>query len=381
MPEALVSTLARRVPRLAELMGIVEVEAQWKWPRAAYLWQIERDLELLTRRVSWPRVAATYRDSLRNPAERWGVAYELRTAAKLAPLVDDIKLRPLVGAGACDLAVRLAGFWVFLEVTTRDDGWPPIDGAEEFPVRARETVHREFRTTTSDPTSRDVPASEELRQAIAAKVHQLPVGELSLVVLGAPNGHSMAMEDALCGDLQLRNDFEHRVPNGLFAVDDGVGGASEASAVIWLKLRRHWQDVHTHGQLFLNPKARLPLPVAVSDLLQRAFDPAAMLSKELSRIRRVLIERCHAERIILFGSLAKHSPADSVHDASDIDLAVVKVTSARFLDRVRDAMNLVEPRVGLNLFVYTPEEIAGAQTSGPSFIRDEILAKGKTLFP
>jgi hypothetical protein len=70
-----------------------------------------------------------------------------------------------------------------------------------------------------------------------------------------------------------------------------------------------------------------------------------------------------------------------VHDASDLDLAVVKATEACFVDRVREAMDLVEPRLGLNLFVYTPEELARARRSGPSFIRDEILAKGKTVFP
>jgi hypothetical protein len=99
MPEALAPAVLERVPRLAELVGAATLEAQWEGRRAVYLWQIERDLALLSRHVGWPSVAATYRASLRNPEELWAVAYELRTAAKLAPVVDGIELRPLPGVG------------------------------------------------------------------------------------------------------------------------------------------------------------------------------------------------------------------------------------------------------------------------------------------
>jgi predicted nucleotidyltransferase len=388
MPEALVSGLAKRVPRLAKLVGTAEVEARWEGKRAAYLWQTERDLELLARHVEWTQIAATYRKSLRNPAEAWGVSYELRTAAKLAPAVDDIELRPRIGTGrACDLAVRLGGRRVFVEVTTRDDihPWRRGDQVEDPFLQARETVHREYRTTTPDrdiPT-RDVPASEELRNAIREKVGQLPPEETGVIVLGTPNSRCLEVEDALFGDGYLRgttrSEMGERVPNGLLAIADS--GMSRVGAVVWLKLRSHWNDVRSYGRLFLNERARHPLGPDVEAMFRRVFDPARVRQEELHRIGRLLVERYHAERIIVFGSLASHFPADAVHDASDIDLAVIKVTSARFVDRVREAMDLVEPRLGLNLFVYTPEEITRAQSAGPSFIRDEILAKGKTLFP
>lgn len=389
MPETLASPLANRVPRLVDLLGAATVEAWWAGTRAVYLWQIERDLELLTRHVGWSRVARAYRASLRNSTELWGVAYELRTAAKLAPVVDGLELRPRVGAGACDLAVRLAGRRVFLEVTTRDDVWPFRRGdVEDAPMQARETVHREFRTTTPDqvvPTTRDVPASEDLREAIRREVRQLPPGELTAVVLGTPNSKCLEVEDALFGDGRLwgrgqRESWE-RVANGLFAVSDEEGGLSGVSALVWLNLRHHWQDIRTRGRLFPNPKARAPLPPEVEAVFRQVFDPAAILTEEVQRITRILVEQYRAERVILFGSLATGFPADAVHDASDIDLAVVKPTTARFVDRVREAMDLVEPRVGLNLLVYTPGEIAAAQSLGPSFIRDEILGKGKPLFP
>ena len=126
---------------------------------------------------------------------------------------------------------------------------------------------------------------------------------------------------------------------------------------------------------------RVPRLTALEAVFRRAFDPWAVLTEELRRITRILVEQYRAERVIVFGSLAANFPADAIHDASDIDLAVVRPTRARFVDRVREAMDLVEPRVGLNLLVYTPEEIAKAESSGQSFIRDEILGKGKRLFP
>jgi predicted nucleotidyltransferase len=304
-------------------------------------------------------------------------------------VVDGLELRPRVAAGACDLAVRLAGRRVFLEVTTRDDRWPFGRGdVEDPPMQARETVHREFRTTTPDrvvPTTRDVPASEDLRAAIRREVRQLPAGELTAVVLGTPNSQCLAVEDALFGDGQLvgrgqRSSFG-RVANGLFAVSDEEGGLAVMSAVVWLKLRHHWQDIRTGGRLFPNPRARAPLPPGVEAVFRRVFEPSAVLTEEVRRIRRILVEQYRAERVILFGSLATDCPADAVHDASDIDLAVVKPTGARFVDRVREALDLVEPRAGVNLLVYTPAEIAEARASGPSFIRDEILGKGKQLFP
>ncbi|HEV8310060.1 MAG TPA: nucleotidyltransferase domain-containing protein [Methylomirabilota bacterium] len=390
MASALTARLSHRVPRLSELIGAAAVEAWWEGLRAVYLWQVERDLELLTRHVGWPGVAGAYRTPLRNPNELFATAYELRTAAKLAPVVDGLELRPRVSAGACDLAVRLAGQRVFLEVTTRDDVFPWQRGGrvEDPPLTARETIHREFRTTTPDqlvPT-RDVPASEELRQAITREVGQLPRGEFNVVVLGTPNSKCLDVETALFGDERFRSaprsDLERvAVANGLFAVADEEGGLSELSAVVWLRLRHNGHDIRTHGRSFLNPKARHPLPPGIENVFRRVFDRTSVLEEELQRITRVLVEQYRAERILLFGSLAREFPADGVHDASDIDLAVVKPTTARFVDRLREAVDLVEPRVGLNLLVYTPEEIAQAQSSGRSFVRDEILARGKLLFP
>ncbi|MBI2987473.1 MAG: nucleotidyltransferase domain-containing protein [Deltaproteobacteria bacterium] len=115
-------------------------------------------------------------------------------------------------------------------------------------------------------------------------------------------------------------------------------------------------------------------------MFRKLFDRRETLLRELERIKSKLVEQYRPERIILFGSLADHSP-DAVHQWSDIDLAIVKSTPASFLDRIREVMDLLQPRVGLNAIVYTPEEFNRAEQEGHFFVRGEILKKGQVLFP
>ncbi len=89
----------------------------------------------------------------------------------------------------------------------------------------------------------------------------------------------------------------------------------------------------------------------------------------------LLKEHIKPERILLFGSLAE----GTVHAWSDIDLVVVQESDKRFLDRIREIIELLRPRVGVDILVYTPTEFAqlGAQRA---FVRDEILGKGRVLY-
>jgi len=99
------------------------------------------------------------------------------------------------------------------------------------------------------------------------------------------------------------------------------------------------------------------------------------LEGELHRWVGLLRRRYHPDRIILFGSLAQ----GRVWDWSDVDLVVVKQTALPFLDRVDEVLRLLQPRVGLDVLVYTPEEFERLSRERP-FFREEILAKGKTLY-
>lgn len=99
------------------------------------------------------------------------------------------------------------------------------------------------------------------------------------------------------------------------------------------------------------------------------------LKAELDRIVEVLIAEYRPEKIILFGSLAD----DAVHEWSDIDLLIVKETDKRPIDRNIELFNLLRPKVGIDLFIYTPREYAHLLKEKYSFLLT-ILKTGKTVY-
>lgn len=99
----------------------------------------------------------------------------------------------------------------------------------------------------------------------------------------------------------------------------------------------------------------------------------ALLEGELKRIVPRLIE-LGVEKIILFGSLA----SGSVNKSSDIDLIVVKKTDKKFLSRLEDVYLHLEPKVGMDILVYTPEEFDEMKKSN-RFIKS-ALKRGKILY-
>ena len=102
----------------------------------------------------------------------------------------------------------------------------------------------------------------------------------------------------------------------------------------------------------------------------------AALQAELERIVRVLVEQYEPERIILYGSFAH----GEIHEWSDLDLCVIKRTEKRFIERLEEVGLLTLPRVGCQILVYTPEELAAMERRGHYFFIDEILRKGKVLY-
>ncbi len=79
--------------------------------------------------------------------------------------------------------------------------------------------------------------------------------------------------------------------------------------------------------------------------------------------------------MILFGTLAQ----GELHEWSDIDLVVVEETDLPFYQRLRKIRELIQPQVGLDIVVYTPEEFDQLQANSP-FFREEIIAKGKIIY-
>ena len=99
------------------------------------------------------------------------------------------------------------------------------------------------------------------------------------------------------------------------------------------------------------------------------------LQAELDRYLALLLEHIAPEKVILFGSLAQ----DEVQPWSDIDLVVVGHTERRFLDRTKEMLRLLRPRVGLDVLVYTPDEFEQLCRERP-FFQQEIVEKGQVLY-
>lgn len=100
------------------------------------------------------------------------------------------------------------------------------------------------------------------------------------------------------------------------------------------------------------------------------------LMRELWRIRDIIIKEYSPEKIILFGSLA----SGDIHEWSDIDLAIVKGTKERFIDRLHNVRLMTNPQEGVDFIVYTPEEVEWLKRSGRRFFIKEILEKGKVIY-
>ncbi len=96
-----------------------------------------------------------------------------------------------------------------------------------------------------------------------------------------------------------------------------------------------------------------------------------------SRIKRILrlLRAYHPDRVILFGSYARGS---FDHD-SDLDLVIIKRTRKRFLDRIKEVIEIIKPRFSVDILVYTPGEFTRMVRSGNAFIRD-VVKEGKVLY-
>jgi predicted nucleotidyltransferase len=100
-----------------------------------------------------------------------------------------------------------------------------------------------------------------------------------------------------------------------------------------------------------------------------------LLDKELHRYLALLVEQYRPQKVLLFGSMVD----DKTSAWSDLDLVIVKETNRRFLDRIKDVMELLRPRVGVDILVYTPQEFEQLSHER-AFVRDEIVGKGKVLY-
>lgn len=100
------------------------------------------------------------------------------------------------------------------------------------------------------------------------------------------------------------------------------------------------------------------------------------IQSEVRRWLSIIKSEPSVQRVILFGS---NAGGETINDWSDVDLCIVQKTSQRFYDRIAWWFRKLQPTVGLDLLVYTPEEIIQMK-SQKGFYSLEIERKGKTLY-
>ena len=99
------------------------------------------------------------------------------------------------------------------------------------------------------------------------------------------------------------------------------------------------------------------------------------LQNELNRILPIIRDQYQPEKVIAYGSYAR----GTTHEWSDLDIAIVKKTNRKFLDRLQDVMMLTQSKIATEFVVYTPEEFQEMARNN-YFIREEILKNGTLLY-
>lgn len=97
-----------------------------------------------------------------------------------------------------------------------------------------------------------------------------------------------------------------------------------------------------------------------------------------SRIGALLqaLKAYQPERVYLFGSAAR----EEADELSDLDVVVIKRTSAPFFDRLQEVARLLPLGLGaVDLLVYTPEEFAAMQREGNAFT-EMIVEEGRLIY-
>ncbi len=97
---------------------------------------------------------------------------------------------------------------------------------------------------------------------------------------------------------------------------------------------------------------------------------------EIDRVLSLINAEPSVDRVFLFGSAVK---PEQLHLESDIDLCIVQRTEKRFYDRLAEWITRLNPRVGMDLVVYTPEEFEEMSRNN-HFVRSEITEKGREIY-
>jgi len=100
------------------------------------------------------------------------------------------------------------------------------------------------------------------------------------------------------------------------------------------------------------------------------------LEAEIQKVLKQLIEKYHPEKVILFGSAADPEASE----VNDLDfLAIKKDIPKTGIDRLYEVNSLIDRGAGVDILVYTPEEIEERLRLGDPFVT-LMVNKGRLLY-
>ncbi|MCL5958777.1 MAG: nucleotidyltransferase domain-containing protein [Chloroflexi bacterium] len=95
----------------------------------------------------------------------------------------------------------------------------------------------------------------------------------------------------------------------------------------------------------------------------------------IDRVVNSIVRRYDPDKVIVFGSYAR----GDIHEGSDLDLLIIKETSARFTDRIGTVMRACDFDTAIEPLVYTPAELDRMVERGNDFILT-ALQEGKVVY-
>ncbi|MGH7908585.1 MAG: hypothetical protein ACRENW_01900 [Thermodesulfobacteriota bacterium] len=237
---------------------------------------LEDSIKILSAKIGESKLRAI-RDKLQDPYNMWQGLHEVYVASHLCEISQDIELevpnpdRPL---NNFDIKANLYGIEINIEVTTRTDDCPPMDGNTHSRATVLPAFAGSVQSSTANIQHNSVPESEDLRRRLLDKaMRQLPKNGINIIALGYKGiaNKNFHITSALYGDPKCEFDkslspeertlFENRVENGLILEE----GFKHISAVMLIS--PHNND----GTLYINPSDKR-LPPSVQELLVKTFN-------------------------------------------------------------------------------------------------------------
>lgn len=99
------------------------------------------------------------------------------------------------------------------------------------------------------------------------------------------------------------------------------------------------------------------------------------VKKEISELCRQIVEACHPQKVVLFGSYAYGKPTED----SDVDVMVVMPFEGHPAYQAGKIRSQIQTPLAVDLLVRTPSQIEERIGMGDPFMQ-EIIEQGKVLY-